>query len=489
MAEVAVAQTRTLNDLINDNALNSVPEDQRKPGWYLSWLPAGVATSLLQLTIAGTISTLVGSAWGLIAGALVGVFAFVLGWLFSNIAYAEGMSSTVLPRFYGLGVRGSAISSLAFAIMIITLCASENVLLYNGTLFAAGWHDTLTLRILIYGGLSVVWVLLSMFGIKTVARTATVLVIAFLGLLGYMVYTVQADSGVSLGAAFSYAGTTLTGGSFSSRLVTVIGLLGGQAGALILVNADYCRYARSRRAAGGVSLTGAIMLDVVGILMGILVLIGGNSLVARYLVSHHLATGGNAIAQATAMAGTNTGAYFVVLSTMAGFLLMYVAQAKVQVLNVYSGSLALSNLWYALTGRKPGRLVMIIATNVICLILIALNVFGQLATVVSDIGIVIIGFIALSIADYYIVRRGAKAKRDAGVERVNWAGLLTLVVGSVVAYILQTTGVFSFGFLAATVIMLVVYPVVRTRLLKPGWGTSREDLAVAAASVPGEASL
>jgi cytosine permease len=253
------------------------------------------------------------------------------------------------------------------------------------------------------------------------------------------------------------------------------------------VNADYCRYARSRKAAGGVNLTGAIMLDVVGILMGILVLIGGNSLVARYLVSHHMATEANAISQATVLAGTNTGAYFVVLSTMAGFLLMYVAQAKVQVLNVYSGSLALSNLWYVLTGRKPGRLAMIIATNIICLILIALNVFGKLATVVSDLGIVIIGFIALSIADYYIVRRGAAVKQDAAVERVNWAGLLTLVFASVVAYILQTSGVFHFGFVAATVIVLAVYPPVRAKVLRPGWGTSHEDLAAAADSLSHEA--
>lgn len=473
------SQARTLHDLINDNALNSVPEDQRKPGWYLSWLPAGVATSLLQLTIAGTITTLVGSAWGLLAGALVAVFALILGWLFSNIAYAEGMSSTVLPRFYGLGLRGSAISSLAFAIMIITLCASENVLLYNGTLFAAGWHDSVALRILIYGGLSVVWVLLSMFGIRTVARTATVLVVVFCGLLAYMIFTVHHDSGTSLGAAFSYVGSAVAG-SFSSRLVTVIGMLGGQASALILVNADYCRYARSRRAAGAVNLTGVIMLDIIGILMGILVLIGGNTLVARYLINHGMATHANAAAQASVLAGTNTGAYFVVLSTMAGFILMYVAQAKVQVLNVYSGSLALSNLCYVLSGRKPGRLSMIILANAICLLLIALNVFGKLSQVLSDLGIVMMGFIALAIADYYIVRRRAQDKLADGVERVNWAGLITLAGASVIAYILQSTKVFSFGFVAATVIVLVVYPPLRTRVIKPGWGTRRDSLSVAA---------
>ena len=43
-----------LRQAIDDNSLTPVPENERKSGWYLSWLPAGVATSLLQLTIAGT---------------------------------------------------------------------------------------------------------------------------------------------------------------------------------------------------------------------------------------------------------------------------------------------------------------------------------------------------------------------------------------------------------------------------------------------------
>lgn len=132
---------------IDDNSLTPVPADERKSGIYLSWLPAGVATSLLQLTIAGDITALVGSRWGLLAGAIVGSVAMILGWLFCNIAYREGLSSTVLPRFYGLGLRGSAISSAAFGFMIIAILASENVLLYQGTLFAFHWHDTVGLRI------------------------------------------------------------------------------------------------------------------------------------------------------------------------------------------------------------------------------------------------------------------------------------------------------------------------------------------------------
>ncbi|WP_156935191.1 purine-cytosine permease family protein [Pseudonocardia spinosispora] len=443
---------------IDDNSLTPVPADQRKSGWYLSWLPAGVATSLLQLTIAGTITALVGSIMGLVAGALVGTLIMALGWLFGNIARKEGLSSTVLPRFYGLGLRGSAISSLAFGIMIIGLLASENVVLYHGTLFALGWQDTTGTRVLVYGVLTAVWVLLSMFGITMVTRTSSALVVVFLCLLAYMTFQIYHGSTVTLADAFTQASTSMTG-SDASRFITVIGMLGGQGGALILVNADYNRYARSTGAVGGVSLTGVIMLDIVGIALGILVLTGGNKLVGEYLVAHGESTAATAVAQAGVLATHNTGAYFVILSGTLGFVLMYVAQTKVQVLNVYSGALALSNLCFVLSGRHPNRLVMILLANAICLLMIASNVFEKLAGFLAVLGIVIVGFIALVVADYYIVAR--RAPRPAQVEQVNWAGVLTLAGASVVAYVLSETGVFPFGFIASTVLVLVVYPVVR----------------------------
>jgi cytosine permease len=451
---------------IDDNSLTPVPDSERKSGIYLSWLPAGVATSLLQLTIAGDITALVGSRWGLLAGAAVGTAVLVLGWLFCNIAYREGLSSTVLPRFYGLGLRGSAISSAAFGFMIIALLASENVLLYNGTLFAFHWHDSTGLRILIYGVLTIAWIALSSFGIKLVTRTSSALVLVFMCLLAYMVFHIYSGSSTTLGDAFTQANTVLTG-SGSSRFVTVMGILGGQGSALILVNADYTRYARSRRAVGGVSLSGVIMLDIVGIALGILVLTGGNPMVARYLVLHGTATAATASAQAAALAATNTGAYFVIIAGGAGFALMYVAQTKVQVLNTYSGSLALSNLCYVLSGRHPNRFAMIVLSNAICLVMIAADVFGRLSGVLNVLGMVVMAFIALAIADFYIVARSRPRDTSAEVEPVNWAGVSTLVVASAVAYTLYRTDVFQYGFLASAVITVLLYPPLRTMVLKP----------------------
>ncbi|KAA9166423.1 hypothetical protein FPZ12_002360 [Amycolatopsis acidicola] len=459
----AEAQADGVRRTIDDNSLTPVPETERKSGWYLSWLPAGVATSLLQLTLAGTITALVGSMLGLLAGVLVAAFVLAIGWLFGNIARVEGLSGTVLPRFYGLGVRGSAISSLAFAIMIIGFCASENVLLYNGTLFALGWQDSTGSRILVYGVLTVAWIVLSMFGIKVVARTSSALVILFLLLLAYMVFRIYDTSGATLGEAFTKAATVSTG-SGASRFFEVVGILGGQGAALILVNADYTRYARGRSSVGGVNLVGVIMLDLVGIALGVLVLTGGSSLAGDYLVAHGQATPAGAAAAATALATTNTGAYFVIVSGTIGFVLMYVAQAKVQVLNVYSGSLALSNLWHVLTGRTPNRFVMILVANAVCLLLIAAGVFAHLSGFISVLGMIMMGIIATAIADYYFVSRRDRRHRE---EPVNWAGVVTVAVSSVVSYVLSETGLFPFGFLSATVLCLVLYPFARTSLLKP----------------------
>ncbi|MBO0878746.1 MAG: hypothetical protein J2P19_35750, partial [Pseudonocardia sp.] len=90
----------------------------------------------------------------------------------------------------------------------------------------------------------------------------------------------------------------------------------------------------------------------------------------------------------------------------------------------------------------------------------------KLSGFLSVLGIVIIGFIALAIADFYIVAR-FRPRSGSGVEVVNWAGVLTLAFASVVAYVLSETGVFPFGFIASTVIVLLLYPVVRLKWLTP----------------------
>lgn len=459
---------RNLSEVIEDHALESVPEDQRKSGWSLAWSTTGIVTTLVQLLIGSYVTAVAGVGLGILAGVLVCVFGAMLGWLVGHISYREGLSSTVAGRFYGFGVRGSLIASAIFGFMILGFLALENALLYNGTLFAFGWKPNLLNAIVIYGLLTIVWIFLTTFGINLVTRVSSVLVVAFLVLLVYMI--VRASFGTPIGETLSHGPVIPDLGGASDRFQIALVALAGSAGALALVDADYGRYARRTVDVGILAIAGALAIDILMVVTGTLIIYGSTPIVAEYMTSNNQATSANAAQQASALAQANTGAYFIILSSIAGFVLMYAAQAKAQVLNTYSGSLALTNLCDALFNWRPGRFFMVILGNVIGLLMVLGGILGLLQTYLGLLGILTTSFCGIMIADYYIVRRFAagSAVSSESVDSVNWAGVVSIVLASVVSFVLAQSKVFLLGFLLALVITLVLYPVLRMWVLKPG---------------------
>ena len=89
----------------------------------------------------------------------------------------------------GFGLRGSALASLVFTFMIVGFLPLENALLYYGTLFMFGLEPTTTNAIVIYGLLTVAWIVLTTFGLKLVQRVSTILLAAFAVLTVVMVAT------------------------------------------------------------------------------------------------------------------------------------------------------------------------------------------------------------------------------------------------------------------------------------------------------------
>jgi cytosine permease len=191
--------------------------------------------------------------------------------------------------------------------------------------------------------------------------------------------------------------------------------------------------------------------------------------VAAYLTSHGLAVPAEAAQRASAMAQNNTGAYFVIFAGIAGFVLMYVAQAKAQVLNTYSGSRSLSNFFDALFGWRPGRLAMVVLGNAIGLAMTAGGILELLQAWLGVLGILTTSFVGVILADYYFVRGGVRARRDE-VEAYNAAGLATILAATVLAWWLQSAGagILRLGFLVALAVSLGLYPLLRKTVLKPG---------------------
>ncbi|WP_026058507.1 purine-cytosine permease family protein [Streptomyces sp. SS] len=467
----AVPSQRDVRSLMEDHALTPVPASERRSGWGLMTNTAGIASTLVQLAIGGGVTLIAGVWYGILAGVVVAVFGGVLGWLVGHVAYKSGTSSTVTARFYGLGRRGSALASVIFAFMILGFLALENALLYHGTLFMLGWHPNLGNALLIYGVLTLVWIALTTFGLKVVQRTSTILLISFVVLTVGIAVMALTRSGASLSGVLSGGPVAPGYGGQGERFMVVLSILAGSAGALALNDADFARYARSSRDVGILAIGGAIMVDVFVVILGTIIIHAGFGAVGDYLTAHpHIAAtqAGNSVAEkVTWMVNHNSGAFFVVLAGLTGFLLMYVAQAKAQVLNSYSGSLALSNLVDSLTGRNPGRVAMVVVGNVIGLLMVAGDILGLVISYLGVLGVVTTSLAGVIIADFFIVRRGRVADADR-LETVNWAGVASVLVATTTGGVLQATGVTSLGFLVSLITVLVAYPALRSTVLRPG---------------------
>jgi cytosine permease len=191
MAEALVA------DRMEDHALESVPEDHRQNWLQITWGTAGIVTTLIQLFIGALVTFVAGLKLGLLAGVLVTLIGGLLGWGAGHIAYRTGLSSSVMSREHGFGVRGSLLIAAVYGFMIIGFLALENALLYKGFLFYFQLQDTLANQIIIYGLLTIAWILLTAFGFSLVTRFASWMLIGFLAVLIYMVVDVIVTSGQS----------------------------------------------------------------------------------------------------------------------------------------------------------------------------------------------------------------------------------------------------------------------------------------------------
>ena len=430
---------------------------------------AGIASTLVQIAIAAAVTMIAGVGWGILAGVIVAVFGGTLGWFVGHVAYVSGTSSTVTARHYGLGRRGSVLASLVFAFMILGFLALENALLYYGTLFMFGWEPTLWNAVLIYGVLTVGWIVLTIYGMKAVQRTSTILLIGFVALTVAMAVFAVIGSPMSLGDIFS-AGPLDPTGDPVANFGLVISMLAGSAGALALVDADYARYARSTKDVGILAIGGSIMIDVVVVILGAVIVHASSNSVTAFLTDNPAAAqsqvGDTIQDKISWMIANNTGAYFIILFGVLGFILMYVAQVKAQVLNTYSGSLSLSNLFESVTGKNPGRLSMVILGNVIALLMIAGNILGFLGSFLGILGVTTTALATVIIADFFIVRKRRPAVASE-MESVNWAGVISVIVGSVAGSVLSETGVTPLGFVVSLVIVLVLYPLLRLTVLPP----------------------
>lgn len=469
-----MSEKHTVEELIEDHALERVPEGDRHTWLDLSWGTVGIVTTLIQLFIGALVTFIAGIKLGLIAGVLVAVIGGTLGWGLGHIAYRSGLASTVMARFYGFGIKGSVIASLIYGFMIIGFIAVENILLYKGFLFYFGAEDTLANQIICYGTLTVAWILLTAYGFDLVARFSSIMTIGFVAVLIYMMIDIVARSGQSWADVMAFGVqlppevlTRMGLEEETARLIFCINILIGPAGALALIDADLGRYARSSADIGVAAYLGNLFLDIIMVAIGGIVMYAG----MPYLVDHYVSVEGMAREAAQQVAIENpdrVAAAFIIFGGVIGAVLMVLAQSKAQVLNTYSSALSLTNMFDAIFSWRPGRIVFVVLANLLSLVFLYEEILTFFNDFLKTLGILTTCFGGIMLADYFFVRPrlGHRDTSIYGADLVNWAGVLSIAAGFVMAhYILHD--IIQIEFFTALAFSFFVYPVLRLYVLRP----------------------
>jgi cytosine permease len=453
---------------MEDHALEAVPEAERQTWLKLSWNTAGIVTTLIQLFIGALVAFVAGMKIAILSGLFVVIVGWLFGWGVGHIGFRKGCSSTLISRTYGLGIKGSVLASAIFGFMIIGFLALENALLYRGFLFFFELPDSLSNQIMIYGLMTVVWITLTAFGFELVARVSSITLVAFLLVLLWMLLEIVGQSGQSFTEALTY-GTQLPPEAIAGmgiettadKYIFCIKLLIGSAGALALVDGDFGRYAKRSRDIGIAALIGNISMSLVMLTIGGMVMFAGMASIVDYFVS---ARGMEleAAQQVALQSPDSVASAFIIFGGVVGAILMVLAQSKAQVLNTYSGSLALANLFDGAIGWRPGRFLFVVLANIIGLFML----YGQILALVNNwltiLGVMTTALAMVMICDYFIVRprlgQTDISKHEEDI--INWSGVISVIVATILAhYVLPQYSPIEFFTSATTV--LVLYPLLR----------------------------
>jgi cytosine permease len=429
-----------------------VPED-KKLGWTgVAAILSGVVSSLTKLMGGGIVAYYAGCYYGLGAAAIMFVLSIVLTFLVGRISFKEGLPSNVTSRLYVFGTKGSALDSLIWIFLLVGTLAIGTVQLGNAILYYLGWTNEIA-RHLLYLCISVVWVLMSLFGMKLIARFNMVFVsLLFLALI-FVAISIACEG--HLGDALTH-GILVPNISASEGFSYAVNYSIMTSGLMALFSSDFTRFVKKERDLAAISVVGSVFAVLTYVFGALLAYYGYN---VSY--EYFLGLGYDATSAANA-AITNPGITFVLSLGFVGMVIICLSQLKVETSNSISSSNAMSNLFDSLFGIKIKWPVAVIAVNLIGVIFIFCNILDRVNTFMSIGSILTMSWCFLLITDYYIVRgklhigsRGIVSLKY--ICAVNWRGVSTIIIVTAVAGTLYATGHLAVPFLLVAPMTIILY--------------------------------
>lgn len=438
----------SLDDQIESYATTRVPDSQRWRRPAILLVLTGNVTAMFWFALGGQMGFLVGWPALLIPIAYMVIGATVVGALVMRIASQEGLSLPLLSRGLGFGARGSAIASFVYAVNYVFYFIFEGSIVSHGLSEIAGISIDSAGASVVFAVVALIALYYSWRGMHSMNILQRFGMPIFLVL--FVIGMVMLANGYVLVGPGEWA---VQDGVTATAMWQALSLANGQVVFQALIATDYGRFVKrsvSYAGTAGVMLVELLMISVVmvlGVFLGFT------------MISHFDGTRGE-----QELAATDPGLIFAVVMGVLGVIFAILTQVRINVMNLYSGSLALSNAWDVLSPKKIGRqwwMVLLVGLGVV---LYPINVLQYTDKFLAVTGIMTNTWIFILLSDYFVCRKllglapsSQIEYREGRVKDWNLCGMAALAAGLAVGA-LGVAGAYPMHF--ASFAAMLVGPIV-----------------------------
>lgn len=397
----------------NDYSLSRVPAEAKQPFWQILMIRIGALCCVSQLMLGAALGFGM-SFWGAFWATMFGsVLLQIVSWALGTAAAREGLSTSLLSRWAGLGKNGSAILGGVVAISMIGWFGVQNSVFAEGMYSITGLFNFPIWALITGLGIT----LLVVAGIRWIAGFATVFVPLFIIAVFVSAGIVFQTNSLPDLLNSPFPGPEM---SFGAAVTMVAG--GFIAGSIC--TPDYARYLKNG--------TQVFWMTLIGTFLGEL----GMNLIA-VLLAH--ATGTDNVVDIMMATSGVLGVIIVVASTV-----------KLNDINLYSSGLGLATMINALFNKKVNRSIMTWSLGIVGTILSMVGIINYFTNFLVLLGVAIPPAAGIMVIDYFILKRNRAAleeTREAGtlpttVEKWNPIALVVWVLAFAVG---EVSSIYAIG--------------------------------------------
>ncbi|MFM1650546.1 purine-cytosine permease family protein [Brevibacillus sp. B_LB10_24] len=392
-----------------DYALQRVPKHWRMPWLNMTNVAIGVATAMIFMQMGSLMAVQFGSVNALLAEIYATIVAGAIGITIAYFAAKYGLNVNLMSRGAGFGFIGASITSFIYAINFIMYCAIE------GSIMAVAVHEYLKFIplwvLMIFFGLAVVP--LNWYGVKQLDTFQKYSLPVYLILLavGIWLTATREFDNADIWLSYLPAGQSIGG----IGLITCIGIINGLVGIMALLISDYARFVKPEEFKIGVFAVGFIPQLVCFFLSGLLGIWFG----VRYMQD-------------------NPGVYFVTAMGVWGALFSILTQLRINVTNLYSGSMSLANFFARVFHFAPGRVFWVVTTAVLAIISMLLGILDYIGPLLTFQGVFLFAWASILVTDVIVIKKWLKLgqlhieHRRGFLPEWNPVGVVAIIISSVI---------------------------------------------------------